>query len=211
MTVNRTICLSVLVFSLPVTIFAQRAPQYPVDDLFVSRWSPRAMSGAAVTDKELMSLIEAAHWAPSSFNDQPWRFVYVKRDTAAWKPVFDCLVPWNQAWCKNAGALVVIVSRTTFEHTGKPNGTHSFDTGAAWQNFALQGHMNGLVIHGIAGFDYEQMAKVINLPAGFAIEAMAAVGKPAPKSVLPKEMQDAETPSPRKPIAELAFEGTFKK
>jgi len=187
-----------------------RSPEFAVDELFVSRWSPRAMSGAKITSQELMSLLEAARWAPSAYNDQPWRFVYVMRETPEWKPVFDCLVDWNKMWCKNAGALVVFTARTTFERGGKPNGTAVFDTGAAWENFALQGHLNGLVVHGMSGFDYEKMAKVINLPAGYEIVAMAAVGKPAPKTVLPEEMQSGEVPSSRKALKELTFEGKFK-
>jgi nitroreductase len=221
---RHTICSAILLCTLPLThagcnksavtdreAAKVRKAEYPVDELFISRWSPRAMSGEKISDKELMSLIEAARWAPSSYNDQPWKFVFAHRDTPEWNNLFSTLVPFNQAWCKNGAALVVIVSRTTFEQGDKPNGTHSFDTGSAWQNFALQGFLNGLVVHGIAGFDYAQMAKVINLPEGYTIEAMAVVGKPAPKSVLSEDMQKAETPSNRKPISEIAVKGAFTK
>jgi nitroreductase len=187
-----------------------RTAQYPVDDIFLNRWSPRAMSGEAISDAELMSLFEAARWAPSSYNGQPWRFIYAKRNTPAWDKLFNLMVPFNQSWTKNASALVVVVSRTTFEWNNQPAVTHSFDTGAACQNLALQASAKGLVVHGMSGFDYDRARKDLHIPDTFTVDAMFAIGKPAPAESLPEDLRKMETPSPRKPVAELAFEGTFK-
>ena len=109
-----------------------RKAAYPIHELILNRWSPRAMSGESISDAELMSLFEAARWAPSSYNSQPWRFIYAKRDTAAWDPLYNLMVQFNKDWTKNAAVLMVIVSRDTFEYNGKPSITHSFCTGSAW-------------------------------------------------------------------------------
>lgn len=188
-----------------------RRASYPINSLILDRWSPRAMSGEPITDQELMTLFEAARWAPSSFNDQPWHFVYAKRDTPAWQTFFDLLVPFNQSWAKNAGALIVIVSRNTFDHSGKPSRTHSFDTGAAWQNLALQGSSMGLVVHGMEGFDYDKAKKALKIPEGYTVEAMAAVGKPGKISELPEQLQAKEKQSGRNELQTLVFQGVFGK
>lgn len=188
----------------------KRTAQFPVHELFIKRWSPRAMSGEDISDQELMSLFEAARWAPSSYNSQPWRFIYAKRATAFWDKLFSLLVPFNQEWCKNAAVLMVIVSRTTFELNNKPARTHSFDTGAACENLALQGFSMGLVVHGMEGFDYDRARKELNVPEDFVVEAMIAIGKPGPVTVLSPALQKKETLSDRKPLTELVFERTFK-
>ena len=97
-----------------------RKADYPVEPLFVSRWSPRAMSGEPITDGEILTLFEAARWAPSTYNEQEWRFLYARRDRPEWHRHFDLLVEGNQAWCKNAAMLVVIVAHKVFERNGKP-------------------------------------------------------------------------------------------
>jgi nitroreductase len=127
---------------------AARQAEHPIESLFVDRWSPRAMSGEAVSTADLMTLFEAARWAPSAGNTHPWRILYAHRDTEHWPVFFDLLVERNQKWCRNAAALLVFVSRTTNEETGKPLRTHSYDTGAAWENLALQGTRAGRAWHG---------------------------------------------------------------
>ncbi|HYO64034.1 MAG TPA: nitroreductase family protein [Pyrinomonadaceae bacterium] len=178
-------------------------------ELFLDRWSPRAMSGEELPDEELMSLFEAARWAPSSYNAQPWRFLYARRGTEHWQTFFDLMVEFNQSWAKDAAALVLFISRETFEHNGQPSVTHSFDTGAAWQNFALQGWLKGYVVHGMQGFDYERARAALNIPEGFRVEAMAAVGKPGDPAGLPEGMRERETPSGRKHLEEIVREGPF--
>jgi len=187
-----------------------RKPEHTVADIFIERWSPRAMSGEEISKDELMSLFEAARWAPSSFNDQPWRFIYAQRNTPDWDKFYKLMVPFNQSWAKDAAALIVIVSRDN-SLSGKPSRTHSFDTGAAWQNLALQGSLKNLVIHGMSGFDYDKAKEVLNIPAGYTVEAMVAVGKPGKKENLSRAFQERETKSDRKSIKEFVFGGSFKK
>ena len=188
-----------------------RKARYSVDDIILHRWSPRAMSGEEITDEELMPLFEAARWAPSSYNNQPWRFIYAKRNTPHWDKLFNLMVEFNQGWAKDAAVLVVIVSCDTFKFNGKPARTHSFDTGSAWENLALQGTLNGLVVHGMEGFDYKRAKLELNIPDGYTVEAMCAIGKLGKREVLPEDLQEKVTPSDRKSIESFIFEGEFKK
>jgi nitroreductase len=187
-----------------------RQAEYPVDSLFVDRWSPRAMSGEAVSTADLMTLFEAARWAPSAGNTHPWRILFAHRDTQHWRVFFDLLVERNQKWCRNAAALLVFISRVTNEETGKPLRTHSYDTGAAWENLALQGTLRGLVVHGMAGFDYAKAKSALQVPDDFTVEAMAAVGKPGRIDDLPEEFQARESPNSRRPVSQLVFEGGYR-
>ncbi len=189
---------------------AYRKPEYPANTLFINRWSPRAMSGEAISDEELMILFEAAKWAPSSYNNQPWRFLYAKRHSPYWPVFFDLLVENNKLWAKNAAVLIVVISKNTLDRDGSPARTHSYDAGAAWQNFALQGSMLGLVVHGMQGFDYAKAREVLHVPNGYTVEAMIAVGKPGNKDELPEHLREREVPSPRKSLAEIVYEGPFK-
>lgn len=192
---------------LDIDAHEHRETEHEIDPIFVERWSPRAMSGEPVTREELMRLFEAARWAPSSYNGQPWRFVYALRDTDAWDRFFPWMVEFNQGWTKNAGALVLVVSRKTFEHNGKPATTHSFDTGAAWQNLALQGTRQGLVVHAMQGFDYDAAAETLDLPDHYAVECLVAVGRPGEADSLGDDLAEQEKPNGRKSVAEIAFEG----
>lgn len=188
---------------------ANRTAEFDVDPLFIHRWSPRAMSGEPVSQRQLMTLFEAAKWAPSCFNEQPWRFLYARRDTDHWDTFFGLLVEANQQWCANAAALVVIASKKTFTRNGNPNPTHSYDAGAAWVSLALQGSSMGLVVHGMAGFDYAAAAEQLKVPDDYKIEAMAAIGQPAGLDQLPERFHDGEVPSQRRPLADLVMEGGF--
>src|SRR5271165_2386390 len=133
-----------------------RKSDFPIEPLLLDRWSPRAMSGEEITHEELNGLFEAARWSPSSFNAQQWRALYARRGTDYWSVFLGLLVEGNKSWAQNAAALVVFISRKTFEYNDEPSVTHSYDTGAAWENFALQGFHQGLVVHGMEGFDYER-------------------------------------------------------
>jgi len=186
-----------------------RNGEHGVDELFVDRWSPRALSGEALTEEELLKLFEAARWAPSSYNNQPWRILYARRDTEHWQTFLGLLVEGNRVWAKDAGALLLFVSKETFDFNGKPYPTHSFDTGAAWENIALQATMSGLVTHGMQGFDYERARTELNIPEGFRVEAMAAVGRPGDPATLPEQLREREAPSDRKPLEAITCEGPF--
>lgn len=187
-----------------------RKPGYDISPLIVNRWSPRAMTGEPLTDDELMPLFEAARWAPSSANNQPWRFIYAKRDDPEWKTFFGLLMEGNQSWCKDAAALVVIISRKTLEYKEKPNPTHSFDTGSAWVSLAMEGTKRGLVVHGMGGIYYDKIPAALDIPDNFHVEAMCAIGKRAPKETLPEAIQEREFPSDRKPLTEIVMHGRFK-
>ena len=191
-------------------VMKHRKPEYDVDPIFPRRWSPHAMSGEDISEEELMTLFEAARWAPSSNNNQSWRFLYARRNTPNWATFFDLLSTRNQIWAKNAAVLIVIVSKNTFDLNGKPSRTHSFDTGAAWENLALQGSIKGLVVHGMQGFDYDKAREMLNIPEEYTVEAMAAVGKPGNREDLPEDMREWEYPNNRKKVREFTFEGSFR-
>jgi nitroreductase len=195
---------------LDVDLSRFRTPDHEIEDLFVRRWSPRAMSGESIEHEQVMRLLEAARWAPSSYNEQPWRFLYAKRDTPHWQTFFDLLVEGNKAWCKGAAVLFVIVTKKTFTRNGKDNPVCVFDAGSAWQTLALQGAAMGLVVHGMAGFDAEKAKRELDVPDDFHVCAMVAVGKPGQADDLPENLREIEKPSNRKPVAEISMEGGFK-
>ena len=187
-----------------------RKADHPIEKLLIDRWSPRAMSGEEISQEQLMQLFEAARWAPSSFNAQQWRALYSRRGTKHWQTFFDLLVDANKTWAKNAAVLVVFISRKLFDHDNEPSATHSYDCGAAWENFALQGFYQGLVVHGMEGFDYERARKELAIPDEFQVEAMAAVGRPGRRELLPEKLQARETPNDRRKVSESVFEGPFQ-
>jgi len=185
-----------------------RTTDHGVGQLFVDRWSPRAMSGEDLPAETLQTLFEAARWAPSSMNNQPWRMLYAPRGSSHWPLYFDLLVDANKVWCAKAAVLVVFVSKTTFDN-GKPCRTHSYDTGAAWMSLALQGSLLGLVVHGMQGFDYERARVDLQIPAEYQVEAMAAVGWPGRLEELPEALLARETPSDRRALELTICEGLF--
>ena len=188
----------------------QRKTNYPINNVILGRWSPRALSGEKISDEELFSLFEAARWAPSSYNNQPWRFLYAKQNSKHWDKFFNLMVEFNQGWAKNAAVLVVAISKKNFEHNEKPSRTHSFDTGAAWQNLALEASSRGIVAHGMEGFDYEKTRVSLNIPEGYNVEMMIAIGREGKKDDLPEDLQKNEVPSQRKPLKDIVFEGHFR-
>ena len=187
----------------------KREPDYDIDPIFVNRWSPRAMSGEALDKEDFMPLFEAARWAPSSYNNQHWRFVYATRDSNEWEDFLDLLGEGNRVWAKDGAVLTVICSKKTFDHNGEPAKTHKFDTGAAWENLALEGARRNLAIHGMQGFDYDKARELLEVPEEFTIEAMFVVGKRADKEKLSEELQEREVPKGRKEMGEILAEGKF--
>jgi nitroreductase len=188
----------------------RRKPDYEILPLLVNRWSPRSMTGESLPNDELMALFEAARWAPSSYNAQPWRFIIARRENhQQWDRFLDLLVPANQVWAKQAAVLVVVVSREIFEHNNKQSVTHAFDAGAAWENLALEAVRRGLVAHGMQGFDYDRARQQLGIPPEFEVHAMIAIGKRRPRENLPERVQAMEEPNSRKPLHEILFEGSF--
>ncbi|MBI2176612.1 nitroreductase family protein [Candidatus Woesearchaeota archaeon] len=196
---------------LPKEVSEKRKTEHEIHPLILGRWSPRAMAGEEISDEELMPLFEAARWAPSSYNNQPWRFIYAKRNSADWQKFLELMGDFNKGWAKNAAVLVVVVSSKDFEHNGKPSRTHNFDTGAAWENLAIEGTRRGLAVHGMEGFDYEKARIALEIPADYDVECMIAIGKKGRKEDLPKEIQEMEAPSARKPLKDIIMEGKFRK
>jgi len=186
-----------------------RTAAVPIESIFLKRWSPRAMSGETLSELELLKLFEAARWAPSTYNEQEWRFLYARRDTAHWQTFFDLLMEANQVWCRRAAVLVVVLSHKVFARNGKANPVHSFDTGAAFENLALQGAAMDLVVHGMAGFDNEKARAALGVPEDYAVEAMIALGRPGNPHDLPPELRQREVPTGRNPVASFAREGRF--
>lgn len=190
-----------------------RVVDHAVNPLFVNRWSPRAFTGEAIDDATLNQFFEAARWAPSAYNSQPWRFIYAKNGSAYWADFLDLLSEFNQSWAKNASALVLVVSKTTFVPPGKTEpirtGSHTFDTGAAWGYLALQASHAGWYTHAIGGYDKTKARQVLGIPEDYLPEAIIAIGKQADKSILPEGLQEKEIPSTRQPVSQLVAEGGF--
>jgi nitroreductase len=180
-----------------------------INPIFIRRWSPRALSGEPSSDEEMLSLFEAARWAPSSYNEQEWRFLCGRRDTPEWPLFFDLLAPGNQAWCVNAAMLVLIAASKNFGANGKPNPVHLFDVGAAWENLALQATSMGLVAHGMQGFDFAKAREILHIPVDFDVAAMFAIGRPGDPADLPETLRAMEVPSGRRPARESFCEGVF--
>ncbi|CAM2142258.1 Nitroreductase family protein [Pararobbsia alpina] len=190
-----------------------RIAEHPIEQQFLERWSPRAYTGDEIPEATLKSLLEAARWAPSCYNAQPWRFIYARRNTPHWEQFLGFLNEFNQAWAKNAAALVIAISKNTSLPPGAteevPWPTHSFDAGAAWGYLALQASYSGWPAHGMAGIHKDKIRAELGLPDNYIIEAAIAIGKQADKSTLPEALQQRELPSPRKPLSEFASEGKF--
>ncbi|MBU6371512.1 MAG: nitroreductase family protein [Alphaproteobacteria bacterium] len=190
-----------------------RAPAHPIDPLFTRRWSPRALDGAPIAEAELLTLLEAARWAPSAYNAQPWRFLYARRDTPAWGPMFSALVPFNQTWAQNAAALVVVLSRTISGPAGpdaQTNRWHAFDAGAAWASLAFQAELSGLAAHAMAGFDAEALRAALAVPATYDLHAVVAIGRRGDPAQLPDPLRAREAPNGRNPLSAIAAEGAFR-
>jgi len=187
---------------------SKRTSEYKINKLILNRHSPRTMSGEEIEDKQLFSLFEAARFAPSAYNNQPWKFLYAKRNTPNWDLFFNHLVDFNKSWVKNASALVILISNKAPGGYASP--TNQFDAGAAWENLALEASNQKLVAHGMIGFDFAKVRETLNIPEDYDILAMIAIGKPGKKSELTKELRQKEIISDRKKLSEIIVEGKFK-
>lgn len=188
-----------------------RVADHDVDRLFVDRWSKRAFTGDAVPHADLLVAFEAARWAPSSLNYQPWRFIYAHRDSARFADFIALLGERNRLWAVKAGVIVFFVSdtRITYGDKVQPSPSHAFDTGAAWANFAHQAHLQGYATRAIGGFDRASAPEALGLPEGFTVHVAVAIGVPDAPSTLPDVYRDKEFPSNRRPLTDLIFDGHF--
>ncbi|MCW1383566.1 nitroreductase family protein [Novosphingobium sp. KCTC 2891] len=186
-----------------------RTTDRAVSPQFLARWSPRAFDGSAVDEGDLLTLFDAARWAPSAYNYQPWRFVWAQRDDAGWNDLLGLLLPFNAAWAREAGALVFVLSDRQILAPGASEPqeatTASFDAGAAWALLALQAETLGLATHAMAGFDHARAPEVLGAGDRFKVEAAIAIGRRGDKAQLPETLQAREVPSPRKDVHEFAF------
>ncbi len=187
--------------------------QQPIDQTLAARWSGRAYDAdKPVSREQTIALLEAARWAPSCYGDQPWRFIVWDRndDEAAWQKAFDCLVPGNQAWVKNAPLLFLITAGNLFNHNGTENRWGQYDTGAAAENLCLQASSMGLMAHQMGGFDVAKTRAAFDIPDEYTLMAMLSVGYPADISTLSGEVLERETaPRSRRPLEELFYSGTW--
>ncbi len=197
----------------PYDLKNNRAPEFPINKIFIDRWSPRSLS-PNLEIEELMKLFEAARWTPSSSNGQPWRFLFAKNNSEDWNIFYGLLGEFNKIWCKNAAYLIILMSRKNFEQDEKgnelPDRLHSFGAGSAWMSLALQARMNGIIAHAMEGFDKEKAKKDLDIPDNYNIECMIAVGKQGEiEKSIPERMQKSEKPNMRKPMDEIVQQGKF--
>lgn len=184
-----------------------RIPDTEVDSQFLDRWSPRAFDPTPLTREQVASLFEAARWAPSCYNEQPWLFLYAT--SAADRARFgEALVAANQRWATRAPLLLFVLCRRRFAHNGQENRHAPFDAGAAWMALALQARKLGLHAHAMAGFSRQKAYDILDVsPDDYDIMAAVAVGRRGDSALLPDEVAAREHPNERKPPAEVAREG----
>ncbi len=197
-----------------MTTSNHRTSEFAIDPLFLDRWSPRSFTGEAMSEEALLTLLDAAHWAPSASNYQPWRFVYALNTQPEWERFVGLLAESNQVWARSASALVFLFSDTLSRRddgSARPLRSHSFDTGAAWALLSLQALRSGYLAHAMGGVDFDAAVTLLGAPEGFHAEAAVAIGKVADVDRLPEHLRAREVPSARKPLAEVAFAGAFPK
>ncbi len=190
-----------------------RKPEHDIAPIFLERWSPRSYTEEEIPDSALMSCFEAARWAPSSTNQQPWRFVYCKRGGENWENFKEAIQERSRLWAKDAAAIVFFISKTAVFARGehKISRSHAFDTGAAWENFALQATMLGWAVHAIGGFDAKHAPRLLGIPEeGWQIHCAVTIGRRGDKSFLLDEFAARELPNVRVPLNLLLMQGGFK-
>jgi nitroreductase len=185
--------------------------QFPIHDLLGRRWSPRAYDERAIEPEKLKSLFEAARWAPSSNNEQPWRFIVASKDQVSdWRRLLACLVESNRTWAHRAPVLMLSVASLNFEDDGNPNRHALHDTGMAVENLVLQATALGLMAHQMAGFDVEKARADLKIPDGYEPVAMIAVGYPGDPNLLTDRLKQRElAPRERNPLSTFVFSGEW--
>lgn len=182
--------------------FSSRDPLPGVAEQLSHRWSPRAFTKSVIEPEMLSRIIDAARFAPSCFNAQPWRF-YTSNDTN-FNDYLGLLVEGNQAWAKDAGVIGFLVAKKNFEHNGKPNAYGAFDSGAAWMSMVLQAQLEGLYCHGMAGIHKEAATAFFKLDENDNEVLMAfVIGKIGDAAALPDALRAKEVPTPRKNLDEV--------
>lgn len=187
-----------------------RKAEHQIDPIHLKRWSSRAFSSKPVEDTKLHSIFEAARWAPSAANWQPAHFVYAQKQEDLAK--FHSFINENNVeWCQAAPVLVAVISKLTRNEEGDANPFHAFDTGTAWGYLSLEAARQGLLTHGMGGFDRGKAKEVLDIPEEYEVQAVIAVGYHDPDAPLSERNKAREIPSNRRPLSEFLFEGSFKK
>jgi len=184
---------------------------FPVHELIRGRWSPRAFADKPVPQSTLRSIFEAARWAPSSNNEQPWAYlVAAKEDHDSFEKVLSVLVEFNATWAKGAPVLAIAVAELAFAKNNAPNRNAQYDTGAATALLCVEATAHGLSVHQMAGFDPEKARQVFGIPAEWEAIAALAIGYPGDPASLPQPLKDREmAPRTRKPISEFVMAGRW--
>jgi nitroreductase len=186
-----------------------RLPDHPIESMILRRWSARAMTGEQINRESLMSLFEAARWAPSSGNVQNWHYFFALKPSSEFKLFYSFLDEGNQEWCHKAAALVVVVDQTV-NSAGRNISQHAFNVGLSVQNLLLQGCAMGLLVHPMIGFSAENARASLNLPEAWQPLVMIAIGHFGDICELSEKNKAREFPSARKPISEFVHEGPLK-
>lgn len=185
--------------------------EFPVHDLIRDRWSPRAFADKSVPPEVLRSLFEAARWAPSSSNEQPWAYIVATRDDKQnFEKMLSVLVEFNANWAKNAAVLAIAVVELAFAKNNTPNRNAQYDTGAATALMSMEATSRGLAVHQMAGFDPDKACQVFEIPAGWDAIAAIAIGYPGDPESLPQPLRDRElAPRVRKPLSKFVMTGSW--
>ena len=180
---------------------------YPVHGLIAERWSPYGFDKRTVSQDDICSLLEAARWAASSYNEQPWSYIVATQDqTELFAKVLSCLVEPNQAWAKAAPVLLLCCTSLNFSRNGKPNAAASHDLGLAAGNLCLEATSRGLSVHQMIGILPDQAREVFAIPEGVQAVTAMAIGYAADPANLPVELKDRDTSArQRKPLADFVF------
>lgn len=184
---------------------------YPVHELIAARWSPRAFSTRAIPAEAVHSMLEAARWAASSMNEQPWRFVLVTRDDEeGFSRALEALAPANRDWAQRAPLLLFTAVARNFSRSGKPNAWARHDLGLAMGNLSLQAQALGIAVHQMGGFDAETARRAFAIPEEFDIVTAVAIGYADSPDILPEPLRQRElAPRRRRPLSETVFAGRW--
>ena len=187
------------------------ATDYPINDLIANRWSPYSFANRSVSNEDLKSLFEAARWAASSFNEQPWTYIVAKKEeTEQFGRLVSCLVDGNQVWAKEASALAIGVTRLNSARNNQPNRAAIHDLGLATANLVLEATARGLSAHQMIGILPDKVRELCSVPEGYEPMTAVAIGYAGDPKDLPEELRSRDAARrPRKPLTDFVFSGKW--
>lgn len=184
-----------------------RQADHGIDPIYLRRWSPRSFSDRKVEQSDLLGLFEAARWAPSASNEQPWRFIVATTEEER-ETFLTFINEGNRIWCAKAPVLALLVSASVGSR-GNANRAHAFDSGTAWGFLALEATRRGLSVHAMGGFDAAKSKETLQIPGEYEPQIVIAIGYRGDAEALPEQLREREKPSARKPLSETLFRGSF--